>query len=139
MHLVNLGIVADYLGNAFPVLAGKLRKTSFASLPTPISHHKTKIAGGTRPLLIKHDDETSSIYGGNKVRKLEYILQRAMDRGAKRVATFGTVGSNHALATSIHARELGLECTLDHEAHGRRMQPWFLDTHRWADPSLRFR
>ena len=111
MHLVNLSVVTDYLGNAYPELARKLRKMPIASLPTPISHHKFDFGAETRFLAVKHDDQTSSIYGGNKVRKLEYILQRAKDRGAKRVATFGTVGSNHALATAIHARECGLECT----------------------------
>lgn len=60
---------------------------------------------------IKHDDQTSQLYGGNKVRKLEYIFERAIDRGAKRVATFGAVGSNHALATALFAKQLGLGCT----------------------------
>ena len=103
--------MTDYLVNAFPSLAGKLRKRSFASLPTPISHHEIKLAAGTRSISIKHDDQTSPIYGGNKIRKLEYLFQRAEERGAKRVATFGAVGSNHALATAIHAREFGLACT----------------------------
>ena len=103
--------MADYLSNAYPRLAGKLRKCSFASLPTPISHHEIKLPSGTRSLSVKHDDQTSDIYGGNKVRKLEYILQRAQDRGAERIATFGAVGSNHALATAIFAREYGFDCT----------------------------
>jgi len=103
--------MADFLDNAYPGLAGRLRKTSFASLPTPISHHSIQLPAGNRTLAIKHDDQTSDIYGGNKVRKLEYIFQRARDRGAKRIATFGTVGSNHALATAIHARQFGLACT----------------------------
>jgi len=101
----------DYLVNAYPKLAGKLRKRSFASLPTPISHHEIKLPSGKRHLSVKHDDQTSNIYGGNKVRKLEYILQRARDRGAERIATFGAVGSNHALATAIFAREFGFDCT----------------------------
>ena len=103
--------MADYLVNAYPGLAGKLRKRSIASLPTPISHHEFQLPAGTRSISVKHDDQINAIYGGNKVRKLEYILQRALDRGAERVATFGAVGSNHALATAIHAREAGLECT----------------------------
>ncbi len=103
--------MTDYLVNAYPRLAGKLRKWSFASLPTPVSRHEVDLPSGSRTVWIKHDDQTSDIYGGNKVRKLEYILQRALDRGAERVATFGAVGSNHALATAIHAREAGLACT----------------------------
>jgi 1-aminocyclopropane-1-carboxylate deaminase/D-cysteine desulfhydrase-like pyridoxal-dependent ACC family enzyme len=103
--------MTDYLGNAYPRLAHKLRKRSFASIPTPISHHDIPLPAGSRSVIVKHDDQTSSIYGGNKVRKLEYLLQRAKERGAERVATFGAVGSNHALATAIFAKELGLECT----------------------------
>jgi 1-aminocyclopropane-1-carboxylate deaminase/D-cysteine desulfhydrase-like pyridoxal-dependent ACC family enzyme len=111
MHLVNLSVMTDYLGNAHPRLAQRLRKRSFASLPTPISHHKIASPTGNRTIIVKHDDQTSSIYGGNKVRKLEYIFQRATERGAERVATFGAAGSNHALATAIFARELGFACT----------------------------
>ena len=103
--------VTDYLGIAYPTLAKKLRKMSFASLPTPVSHHEVDSPGATLSFAIKHDDESSPLYGGNKIRKLEYILQRAKDRGAERVATFGAVGSNHALATAIHARQLEMDCT----------------------------
>ena len=62
-------------------------------------------------MAVKHDECTHPLYGGNKVRKLEYLLRRALDRGARRVATFGAAGSNHALATALHARELDLRCT----------------------------
>ncbi len=103
--------MSDSLGDAYPKLAARLRKLPIAALPTPLSRHTVGTAAGTRYITIKHDDLTSDVYGGNKVRKLEYILQRAKDRGAKRVATFGAVGSNHALATAIHARQLELECT----------------------------
>ncbi|MCX8072562.1 MAG: pyridoxal-phosphate dependent enzyme [Candidatus Binatia bacterium] len=59
-------------------------------------------------LWIKRDDETSSLYGGNKPRKLEYLLGAALERGYKSVFTFGGLGSHHALATALFARELGL-------------------------------
>jgi len=111
--------MTDYLGNAYPRLAQRLRKWSFASIPTPISHHEIELPAGNRSVVVKHDDQTSSIYGGNKIRKLEYLFQRAKERGAKRIATFGTVGSHHALATAIFASELGFECTcfLAHQKH----------------------
>jgi D-cysteine desulfhydrase len=72
-------------------------------LPTPVSREHR--------ISIKRDDLTGDIYGGNKVRKLEFLLRRATDRGANRVATFGTVASNHALATALYAKSIGLECT----------------------------
>lgn len=103
--------MTDYLISAYPELASTLRRAELTDLPTPVSVHDIACATGRRTVMIKHDDQTSSIYGGNKVRKLEYLLQRAKDRGAKRVATFGAAGSNHALATALHARQLGLDCT----------------------------
>jgi D-cysteine desulfhydrase len=103
--------MTDYLVNAYPKLAEKLRKKSFATLPTPISQHEIEFSAGSRRIAVKHDDQTNPVYGGNKIRKLEYIFRRAQDRGARRVATFGAVGSNHALATAIFAKQLGFECT----------------------------
>jgi D-cysteine desulfhydrase len=61
-------------------------------------------------LLLKDDSRSAPGYGGNKVRKLEYLLADAVARGCDTVVTFGAVGSNHALATALHATALGLRC-----------------------------
>lgn len=111
MRLVTIRAMTDYLGQAFPRLLARLPRTSLADLPTP-ADSATLLLGGQQSIIsIKHDEHSSPVYGGNKVRKLEYLLQRARDRNAKRVATFGTVASNHALATALHAATLDLECT----------------------------
>jgi D-cysteine desulfhydrase len=109
--------MADYLVNAYPALAGKLRKLALANLPTPLGVGSVPPALGTRDISIKYDNLTSSYYGGNKLRKLEYLLQHAIDKRAKRVATFGSVASNHALATALYAErlELGCTCLLSHQ------------------------
>lgn len=60
-------------------------------------------------LWVKRDDLLSSRYGGNKVRKLEHLLEEAVRRGKRRVVTMGAAGSHHVLATSIYGRDLGLE------------------------------
>ena len=86
-------------------------RVSIADLPTPVSEHSLSLSNGVFEIVVKHDDKTNPIYGGNKVRKLEYLLARAISRGAQRVATFGAAGSNHALATAIHASGLDLDCT----------------------------
>ena len=104
-------IMTDYLVNAYPALSGKLRKVTLANLPTPVGTGKVPTAAGRRDISIKYDNLTSSYYGGNKLRKLEYLLQRAIDKRAKRVATFGSVASNHALATALYAQRLDLGCT----------------------------
>ncbi len=103
--------MSDYLAAAFPRLRAKLNKTAIADLPTPVSQHVLSLDAVHVDVYVKHDDASSPLYGGNKVRKLEYLLQRASERGARRVATFGAAGSNHALATAIHANELGFDCT----------------------------
>ena len=101
----------DHLETAYPLLARRLPKIPLAELPTPVGRGTVSTALGPRTIYVKHDDVTGRLYGGNKVRKLEYLLRRAGDRQAKRVATFGTVASNHALATALYAKSLGFECT----------------------------
>ncbi|MDH3490442.1 MAG: pyridoxal-phosphate dependent enzyme [Gammaproteobacteria bacterium] len=103
--------MTDSLAVAYPLLADRLRKVVIADLPTPVSTVRFDTPEGPRTVSIKHDDVSSAHYGGNKIRKLEYIFQRAKERGAQRVATFGAVGSNHALATAIFSVRLGFECT----------------------------
>jgi D-cysteine desulfhydrase len=63
-------------------------------------------------LYIKRDDLTSGVYGGNKVRKLEFLLADALREGALRVITSGGAGSNHALATAIYGKKAGLKTVL---------------------------
>ena len=110
--------MVDAIGMMFPRLAARLPKIGIADLPTPLRQYSFSNMSQTAEVLVKHDDLSNDLYGGNKVRKLEYLLQRARERDATRVATFGTIASNHALATSIHARRLGFECTcfLSHQA-----------------------
>jgi D-cysteine desulfhydrase len=103
--------MSDYLAAAFPHLANQLPKTVLADLPTPVAALPLVTGSGQRLISVKCDDQTGQLYGGNKVRKLEYLLRRAGDRQAKRIVTFGTVASNHALATSLYARSMGLDCT----------------------------
>ncbi len=108
----------DYLQARFPVLGEKLLRMHLASLPTPVRELEPDPGAGRRSLSIKYDNLTGSIYGGNKVRKLEYIFPRALAKGCNRIATFGAAGSNHALATALYARRAGFECTafLSHQA-----------------------
>ncbi len=103
--------MSDFLAGAYPRLASRLPKLRLAKLPTPVDTLTLHTARGEHDISIKRDDLTGRLYGGNKVRKLEYLFHKAQRRGARHVATFGTVASNHALATSLYARSLGCECT----------------------------
>ncbi|MGE4489301.1 MAG: 1-aminocyclopropane-1-carboxylate deaminase/D-cysteine desulfhydrase, partial [Kiritimatiellales bacterium] len=59
-------------------------------------------------LFMKCDNLSGPVYGGNKIRKLEFLLGEATVEGRKSVITYGAAGSNHALATAICCRQLGL-------------------------------
>lgn len=81
--------------------------------PTPLTRHPELARRiGLGELLVKRDDRAGHPYGGSKARKLELLLGEAIRRGHRSVLTFGGVGSNHALATAVHARRLGLGCHL---------------------------
>lgn len=76
-----------------------------ANLPTPVTEIAVQLDSGSRRLSIKLDNLTGKLYGGNKVRKLEYIFPQVGEKQCQRVATFGAVGSNSALATALFARQ----------------------------------
>ncbi len=80
-------------------------------LPTPVTRaEKIALEAGTGPLFVKRDDQSSTLYGGNKPRKLEWALGAAQAGGRQRVMTFGGLGTNHGLATALFAVRLGLAC-----------------------------
>jgi D-cysteine desulfhydrase len=94
----------------YPLLGDKLPYLSLGEFPTPVE--KLDRLGqdiGLNHLYIKRDDLSGKVYGGNKVRKLEFLLGHALRTKVKEVLTFGSAGSNHALATAIYAQHLGLK------------------------------
>ena len=94
----------------YPNLKKNIPFISLGKFPTPVE--KMNNLGkelGLDNLFVKRDDLSSDLYGGNKVRKLEFLLADAINTKAKSVLTFGCAGSNHALATSIYAKKLGLK------------------------------
>ena len=88
----------------------QLAHVELAELPTPVvAHEQLAHEIGIGGLWVKRDDRTASLYGGNKVRKLEFLLGDAIDQNRSRVWTVGAIGSHHVLATSLYARQLGLQ------------------------------
>jgi len=85
----------------------------FAHLPTPVEElpRLRQALGGPR-LLIKRDDQTGLAFGGNKTRKLEFLVAEARDQGAKSLITGGALQSNHCRQTAAAAARLGFECIL---------------------------
>lgn len=92
-----------------PALWDAFPHVELAELPTPVEEVPAFAeAIGAGRLFVKRDDLSGRAYGGNKVRKLEFLLQAARERGAKEVMTFGYAGSNHCTATAVHAQNVGL-------------------------------
>ena len=94
-----------------------LPHTRLAALPTPLeeaSRLRAALGGPARcpRLLVKRDDLTGLGLGGNKARKLEYLLGEALAVGATAVITTGAVQSNHARMTAAAAAMCGLESHL---------------------------
>jgi len=86
----------------------------------PLAHLPTKIESLSRltknldgpELFIKRDDQTGLAFGGNKTRKLEFLMAQALAEGADLVLTAGADQSNHCRQTAAAAARCGLDCTL---------------------------
>jgi D-cysteine desulfhydrase len=101
------------LFEAYPALRKKLPWMPIGNWPTPV--HKLENLGravGYPEIWIKRDDKSSDIYGGNKVRKLEFIIADALRKKKKYMITVGGIGTNHGLATTIHCGRAGIKTVL---------------------------
>lgn len=111
-------------------------------------------------LWVKDDGSLSPLYGGNKVRKLEWLLAEAKARGCRRLLTAGAAGSHHVLATALFGRMVGLPtaavlCPQPDTSHAREtlarslsvlqaaypcssmaLVPWMLARHRQRGDAL---
>lgn len=85
----------------------------FAHLPTRIEElpRLTAHLNGPR-LFVKRDDQTGLAFGGNKTRKLEFLVAEALEQGAQTLITGGALQSNHCRQTAAAAARFGLDCIL---------------------------
>lgn len=88
------------------------KKLRLAHLPTPVWRHPAldRLVGAE--VWVKRDDMTAGAEAGNKIRKLEYLLADALHQRADLVLTCGAAQSNHARATALLSRQVGLDCWL---------------------------
>lgn len=88
-------------------------RLTLAQLPTPIEKMErlTKHLGGPN-LLIKRDDQTGLATGGNKTRKLEFLVADALSQECDHLVTTGAPQSNHCRQTAAAAAKMGLGCSL---------------------------
>ena len=95
------------------MLTENLPRVPIAHLPTPLEEmpRLSEALGGPR-LFVKRDDQTGLATGGNKARKLEFLVADALEKGADTIITSGAVQSNHARQTAAAAAKFGLRCCL---------------------------
>ncbi len=98
------------LFEAFPRVRERVAFAPLGRYPTAVTEmpELARSMGGGE-VWIKRDDRSSELYGGNKVRKLEFVLAEALRLGHRRVWTVGGCGSHQVLANSLYARALGLQ------------------------------
>ncbi len=94
----------------FDDAVGRFEQAPLAHLPTPFEEMPTLAAelGGPR-LFVKRDDQTGLAFGGNKARKLDFILADAVAKGSDSVITWAGVQSNWARMTAAGSRRLGMD------------------------------
>ena len=78
--------------------------------PTPVESIELPCFGTS--IWVKRDDQAGVDYGGNKVRKLEFLLGKALEKKSSGVITIGAYGTHHGYATARYAARLGLESTI---------------------------
>lgn len=108
---------------AFAAALDRFPRLGLARLPTPLEPLKRLSAhlGGPR-LWVKREDETGLGFGGNKLRKLDFVLHEAVASGADTLVSGGVVQSNSQRQVAAAAAKLGLECHLV-VYHGRVAPP----------------
>lgn len=87
-------------------------RVTLGQLPTPFYRLENLSRELGKNLFIKRDDMTGVSLGGNKVRKLEYLLADALEKGCDTVLTVGAAQSNHAMLTAACANRLGMRAIL---------------------------
>jgi D-cysteine desulfhydrase len=104
------------LFDVYPNLEGKVPWVSLLTdIPskverlTELEKHLNLNSGA---IYIKRDDKIHNIYGGNKLRKYEFIFGEAIRKKKKGMITIGGIGTNHGTACAIMTKELGLKCEL---------------------------
>ncbi len=99
--------MTSYLHQRFPALVETIPHLALSERPTPVRE-----LGGLGVWVKEDGSFGSGGWGGNKVRKLEWLIPDARRRGRRSILTFGGLGTNWGLATALYVREHGLETAL---------------------------
>ena len=96
------------LFQTFPALHNRIPFLPLADLPTPLAPLPRLSAAIGAEVWVKRDGLSHAVYGGNKMRKFEFVFGDAAQKGARAVITGGGLGSHHTLAAAVVARHLGM-------------------------------
>jgi D-cysteine desulfhydrase len=105
-----MGRPGALLHERFPALRERLPFARLGEGPSPVRRVDGLTDGAE--LWVKDEGAYGGPWGGNKVRKLEWVLPDVRRRRRQTVLTFGALGTNHGLATALYAREVGLGAAL---------------------------
>lgn len=98
----------SHLHQRYPALVATLPHVRLGTGPTPV----TPLPGHDGVWVKDEGAYGDGAWGGNKVRKLEWLLADAQRRGRGTVLTFGALGTNHGLATALYAQQVGLKAAV---------------------------
>ena len=109
----------------YPYLSKHIPWLSLGKFPTPV-HRLAKLGRmlGLDSLWIKRDDQSGHLGGGNKVRKLEYLLADARNKGCETLFAVGTTDSNHVRAAIAYGKATGfyIHCLLLNQSHTNSLE-----------------
>jgi D-cysteine desulfhydrase len=96
----------------WPELEATLPHVPLGTGASPVRRLTALADGPGGELWVKDDGAYGALYGGNKVRKLEWILADAIARRRRTIVTVGALATNHGLATALYARDHGMRCAI---------------------------
>ena len=97
------------LFSRYPALKSRIPFTPFGNYPSAVEHLDNLSRHTGSDIWIKRDDCASSILGGNKCRMMEWVIPDAVNRGRKSLVSWGALGSNQVLASSIFGKRAGFD------------------------------
>ena len=120
----------------YPCLSKHIPWLTLGKFPTP-AHQLVRLgeALGLDSLWIKRDDQSGPLGGGNKVRKLEYLLADARDKGCQTLFAVGAADSNHVRATVAYGKAVGfcIHCLLLNQSRTNPVEANVQAIHTQAD------
>jgi D-cysteine desulfhydrase len=95
----------------YPILQEKLAFRPLVARPTPVERLELDGWLDCDSVWHKRDDLANALYGGNKVRRYEFVLAEALQKGAKHIVTVGGLASTQVMATALFGKAVGLPVT----------------------------